>query len=226
LGRITLVTGTDTGVGKTLLTACLCHHLRNNGVHALAAKPFCTGSRSDARVLRSAGGNELTLEEVNPFYFKQPLAPYVAAKQPVTLDQCLQVIHDLSNRCEHLLVEGAGGVLTPLGKTFFITDLPGESILVSRNGLGTINHTLLSVKAHKPVAVALMNQKRPDLSSKTNAEAIRELLPDIPIVAIPYLGPTAERRITALTQKLSPLHSALCTLHSALKRKPRRNAVW
>ena len=223
MGRITLVTGTDTGVGKTLLTACLCHHLRNSGAHALAMKPFCSGSRSDARILRSAGGNELTLEEVNPYYFKEPLAPYVAAKRPVTLKECLEVIRDLSRRCEHLLVEGAGGVLTPLGKTFFIDDFPGETILVARNRLGTINHTLLSIRAIRPAAIVLMDQRRPDLSSKTNAQAIRELLKGIPLVEIAYIGASAKRRVGAVTEKI---HPALSTLHSVVKRKPRRNAVW
>lgn len=221
MGRITLVTGTDTGVGKTLLTACLVHHLRQQGIDALAAKPFCTGSRSDAVLLRNAAGKQLTLDEINPFYFKAPLAPYVAAKRPVTLKQCLQAISMVSKRCEQLLVEGAGGVLTPLGKTFFIADLKEQSILVARNRLGTINHTLLAVKALKPIAIALMDQKRPDLSSKTNAQAIRELLPNIPLVEIPHLGLHPKRRISAVAAEIAPLLDKLLG-----QKKPHRNAVW
>ncbi|MBM3889133.1 MAG: dethiobiotin synthase, partial [Verrucomicrobia bacterium] len=74
------VTGTDTGVGKTFVTAALVRELRRTGVHAGAVKPFATGSREDARVLRAAMDGELTLEEINPVFFRRPLAPAVAAR--------------------------------------------------------------------------------------------------------------------------------------------------
>ena len=220
MGRITLVTGTDTGVGKSLLTACLVHHLRANGVNALAVKPFCTGSRSDARLLQKASGGSLRLDEVNPFFFKPPLAPYVAAKRPVYLEDLLEFIARLSRRCDHLLVEGAGGVLTPLGKTFFISDVKADAIVVARNRLGTINHTLLTARLIRPQAIALMGQKRPDLASESNAKAIRSLLPEIPVVEIPYLGPAAKRHVEELSAQIAPQLAGLLG-----KKIPRRNAV-
>ena len=79
MGKIIFVTGTDTGVGKTLLTALLLQHLRAHGQSALAIKPFCSGGREDAELLHSLQENELTLDEMNPFHFKKPLAPYLAA---------------------------------------------------------------------------------------------------------------------------------------------------
>ena len=123
----------------------------------------------------------------------------------VRLEECLKVIEDMSARCNHLLVEGAGGVLTPLGKRFCITDFPGEAILVGRNRLGTINHTLLSARTIRPAAIAIMGQKRPDLSSATNAETIRELLARVSVVEIPYLGEKAKSRVPALACRIGPL---------------------
>ena len=79
--RIVFITGTDTGVGKTLLTAMLLAHLRDCGVNALAMKPFCSGGTTDLHVLNEIQGNELTNAEINPFYFTEPVAPLVAARK-------------------------------------------------------------------------------------------------------------------------------------------------
>src|SRR2546429_4432134 len=86
------ITGTDTGVGKTVLTGLLVTHLRNQGTDALAIKPFCSGSRADAKLLQAIQDRELTLEEINPFYFPEPVAPLVAARlhrRAITLRQVL-----------------------------------------------------------------------------------------------------------------------------------------
>ena len=74
------ITGTDTGVGKTFVTAALVRELRRAGVHAGAMKPFATGSRDDARVLSAAMNGELSLSEINPVFFRRPLAPRMAAR--------------------------------------------------------------------------------------------------------------------------------------------------
>ena len=232
MGKITFVTGTDTGVGKTLLTACLLHHLRRKGINALAMKPFCSGSRSDARLLRKAGGNLLPLEEVNPFYFEEPLAPYAAARQGCpTLKQAVNAIHKVASKCDQLLVEGAGGILVPLGKNFFVADLIAaldcDVVLVARNKLGTINHTLLSVKALDPeeATLVLMAQKRADLSSRTNARIIREIQPKMRVIEIPYLGPSDKGRLEALPPRLRNILDRISVRWKEGKRKPRRNAV-
>ena len=96
--RVTFVTGTDTGVGKTVATACLLYHLRQLGVNAVALKPFCSGGRGDAEVLQAIQGPVLSLDEVKPFYFKQPLAPLVAAqkeRRSIALDQVVEAIEQL-----------------------------------------------------------------------------------------------------------------------------------
>src|ERR1043166_7243541 len=175
--RIIFITGTDTGVGKTLLTALLLSHLRETGCRALAIKPFCTGSRSDAEILYSLQApdapqiknhpaqrgtkikNPFALDQINPFYFPEPLAPLIAARihrRRITLSQTVKHVrriaallrgsgqsstvpsrHDFiipsfqrSNPpplhrsiTPFLLIEGAGGLLTPLGEGFNILDL-------------------------------------------------------------------------------------------------------
>src|SRR5258705_11852752 len=80
-GKIIFVTGTDTGVGKTLLTGLLLHHLRQSGCHAVAMKPFCSGGTADIEFLDAVQEGELDPAEINPFYFSEPIAPVLAARK-------------------------------------------------------------------------------------------------------------------------------------------------
>jgi dethiobiotin synthetase len=150
--RIIFVTGTDTGVGKTLLTGLLLHHLRSGGWRAAAIKPFCCGGRADAKVLSALQEGELSLAEVNPFYFRQPIAPLVAARRAgrtIPLPEVINHIQHVRQRLEHpevrttltreksagkvkpgpsscgccLLIEGCGGLLAPLGEGYTAVDL-------------------------------------------------------------------------------------------------------
>jgi dethiobiotin synthetase len=206
MGRIFFITGTGTGAGKTVLTALLLRHLRRKGRQALAVKPFCSGSRDDARLLQRLQKEDLTLAETNPFFFKPPLAPWVAAcaghGPRISLGHALRQIRRLAKRCEILLVEGSGGVLAPLGRHYaaaqIISRLGCETVIVAPNCLGTINHTLLTAKylqtiAAKGLKIVVMSQKRPDLSSRSNINAICELLPGIPVFSLPYLGREASK---------------------------------
>src|ERR1700722_15876817 len=115
--KIIFVTGTDTGVGKTLLTALLLHHLRARGCRALAMKPFCSGGRADVRLLQSLQPGELSDAEMNPFYFKQPIAPLAASlgkRKKIPLNLVVEKIRAVARKCDVLLVEGSGGLLVPL----------------------------------------------------------------------------------------------------------------
>src|SRR5450631_3532050 len=112
------ITGTDTGVGKTVLTALLTRFLRESGVHAAALKPICSGGRTDARALHTAMAGALALDEINPWHFSAPVAPSLAARREnkiVKLPQVLAHIRAMQKRFDVLLVEGAGGLLSPLG---------------------------------------------------------------------------------------------------------------
>lgn len=188
MGEIIFITGTDTGVGKTVLTAFLLHHLRQKKIRALAMKPFCTGEQSDVEILQKLQPGELSNEEMNPYFFPEPIAPSVAAKmhnKKIYLDDVLGAISKIKSRCEVLLVEGAGGLMVPLGVDFTVRDLIARLrcrvILVARNQLGTINHTLLSANAlqHiqiKELKIAMMEPEKRDFSSQSNHEVLNQTL--------------------------------------------------
>jgi dethiobiotin synthetase len=198
--KILFVTGTDTGVGKTVLTAMLLAFLRGAGCRALAMKPFCSGSRDDARLLQNLQKGCLTLDEVNPFHFSRPLAPGVAALgggQNVPFKEVLGKIQAAVKRCDLLLVEGVGGVMVPLARDYTVRELIGrlecKTIVVCPNRLGTINHTLLTAFALKDTGVegftiVMMGVKKPDISAASNPRMLRRMLPLTPVFCVPYLG--------------------------------------
>jgi dethiobiotin synthetase len=203
--RFIFVTGTDTGVGKSLLTALLLTHLQQTGHDALALKPFCSGSRADAELLYSLQAGKLSLDEINPFYFPEPVAPLIAARKhrrSIPLADVLRHIQKLAKRGPRsgLLIEGAGGLLVPLGTGYtwaeVINKLACEVIIVSANRLGTINHTLLTLRAlqgigHKQLTIVMMDVKAPRVASadtRYNAEIVSELAAPIPVYRVPFLG--------------------------------------
>lgn len=195
------MTGTDTGVGKTVLTGLIVLYLRQSGVNALAMKPFCTGDRHDVSVLAALQGNLLGLDEINPVYFTDPLAPLAAARKrgrSVKIRHVINVIRAMQSRCDWLVIEGIGGVLVPLTEKVSVADLISklqcETIVVARNRLGTINHTLLTVHALKHIGVrqikvVLMDQEKADPSSEHNQLIISELAGNVPVYRLNFLRP-------------------------------------
>jgi dethiobiotin synthetase len=200
LARIIFVTGTDTGVGKTLLTGLLLHHLRQSGCHALAMKPFCCGSRADTEFLHAVQEGDLTRDEITPFFFAEPLAPLVAARKhrrSIRLPQVLRPIRRVAGRCDCLLIEGIGGLLVPLGEGFAVRDLIArlgcEVIVVARNRLGIINHTLLTVDALQHIGIlglkaVLMSSQQGDSAARSNSRILAELLAPTPVLSVGFLG--------------------------------------
>ena len=148
------ITGTDTGVGKTVLTALLTRFLRERGIKVGALKPVCSGGRADARVLHAAMNGALTLDEINPWHFRAPIAPLLAARKKnrrIKLPQILAHTHMIQRRFDILLVEGAGGLLSPLGENFdsrdLISTLRAIPIVVAQNKLGIVSQILLILEA-------------------------------------------------------------------------------
>jgi dethiobiotin synthetase len=219
-GKIIFVTGTDTGVGKTIFTGLLVHHLRSNGVHALAMKPFCSGGRGDVRLLRAMQDAELAGDEINPFYFPEPIAPLVSARRRkclISLGEVVGAIKKIAARCECLLIEGSGGLLVPLGENYLVSDvirrLNCEVIVVARNQLGTINHTLLTVQALKRfgvknMSVVLMGTRKKDASVEKNGAVLREFLKGMKVVEVGFLGKKANE-IAVLKKSVKNLKKTL-----------------
>ena len=198
-GRMVFVTGTGTGVGKTVLTALLLAHLRSEGKNALAVKPFCSGGRGDAEALWRLEKECLTLEEVNPFYFDKPVAPLAAARGGglPSLKEVVKHVKRIAGRCDILLIEGSGGLLVPLGEDYTVADLIGALgcavIVASRNELGTINHTLLTLLGLEGMGigratVVMMDVERPDESAAANLGVLVKMAPKSAFVRALFLG--------------------------------------
>jgi len=189
------VTGTDTGVGKTVITAAITAMLRAEGLNAGVWKPIQSGALlgsglTDAeRLLKSTGINEPP-EAVAPFTFEAPLTPMLAAKQAdvtLTLKDLIAAGIPLTKRYEALFIEGAGGVAVPLNDDALIVDLISElgipALIVARSTLGTINHTLLTASflRHRgiPIVGVILNdvditEPHDDPSVATNAKLIEQ----------------------------------------------------
>ena len=158
MGAGLFVTGTDTGVGKTVVSTALARGLREAGVDVGVMKPTETGvpkeGPEDARALVIAAGVDDPLSLVCPLQFLLPAAPEASARfegRAVSLDPIVDARHTLSARHDFMLVEGAGGLLVPFDAETSMADLAGRLglpvLLVARASLGTINHTLLSLEA-------------------------------------------------------------------------------
>lgn len=156
------VIGTDTGVGKTIISCSLAWKLSKKINRVCVMKPFATGSRIYSKKYRSEDVSKLTnsigLEEndreINPFYYQFPCSPYMAAKilkqKPPSLNYALKKFKLLSEKYDFIVVEGIGGLLVPLNKKNTLADfiklVDLEVLIVSLPRVGTINHTLLTVK--------------------------------------------------------------------------------
>jgi dethiobiotin synthetase len=194
------ITGTDTGVGKTVLAALLARFLRERGIHAAALKPVCSGGRDDARALRAVMNGALTPDEINPWHFRAALAPLLAGRRErkrVKLADVLAHVRTMQKRFDVLLVEGAGGLLSPLGGNFdsrdLIAALRATPMVVCPNRLGAVNQVLLTLAALSRSAscrarVVLMSPSKPDVSTNTNAGLLAEFFDAKRILELPWLG--------------------------------------
>jgi dethiobiotin synthetase len=192
------ITGTDTGAGKTVLTVLLVKFLRERGVNAAALKPICSGNRGDARKIFAALDGALALGEINPWHFRAPVAPALAARKEnkrMKLSQVLACVRAMQKQFDVLLVEGAGGLLSPLGENFnsrdLILALRAIPIIVAQNKLGAVNHVLLTLAAlpenlRAKARVVLMPPPEPDASAKTNAKLLAEFS-DAKVFSLPWL---------------------------------------
>jgi dethiobiotin synthetase len=186
-----LITGTDTGVGKTWVGRALSHALVSAGRRVVAVKPVETGcgnARShleDGALLAAATGQEEPRTAL--FRFAAPVAPALAAEregESIDLDALVLRIEGLSAEAEVLLVEGAGGLLSPITWEWTIVDLAralgSSALVVAMDRLGTINHTQLTLSALElaglsVTGVVLTAPETPDASTGTNASAIARL---------------------------------------------------
>jgi dethiobiotin synthetase len=200
------VTGTDTGVGKTYLSTVLLALMRRKGWKVAAMKPVETGVKSDdpasdAARLRDAAGADDPLEHVRPILISEPLAPWVAlgrAGGTVDLNALDGAFKALSEGRDAILVEGAGGLLVPLTRDLAYDGLfvgwGLDLVVVAGNRRGTLNHTMLTVRAAHDAGLrvrgVILNALGPDrngIAERTNLEALTDLLEPIPVIPFPWI---------------------------------------
>ncbi len=187
------ITGTDTGVGKTYVGALIARALVQSGRRVGVYKPAASGCRREGQMLVSddavalwmAAGQPRDLDHVCPQRFAAPLAPHLAAREEgkrLDIDLLSRGMEYWHGRAEIILVEGAGGLMSPLGEDRYVADLAAEVdfplLIVAKNVLGTINQTLQTVIAAKvfrqglPVAGVVLNHAQPpsaeDVSLRSN----------------------------------------------------------
>ncbi len=199
------ITATDTNVGKTVATFALAVLLKARGYDVGVMKPVqCAGD--DIQFLSKALGLKDETAVLNPFFAKEPLSPHLAlrrAKIKFDKRRVLAAFKTLQARHEILLVEGAGGLMVPLSDQYYnadlIRDMKADVIIVTRLGLGTINHTLLTInqaKAHGLKIRGLIfcdaKKGRKTLAERSNPTEIEKLSGIKVLGTIPYL--------TSLTQ--------------------------
>lgn len=199
MSRFIFITGTDTGVGKTVLTALLCRHLVETGVRVAALKPICSGGREDAEALHAAMGGTLPLDEINPWHFREPIAPVLAARRDgkhVRLREAVTFCRKFSREFDTVLIEGAGGLLSPLGEGFdsrdLITVLRASPVVVCPNKLGAVNQVRLVLEALPPIAarraqVVLVSPRAPDAATVSNVALLGEFMSPEQIHVLPWL---------------------------------------
>ncbi|SNB45597.1 dethiobiotin synthase [Geobacter sp. DSM 9736] len=156
------ITGTDTGVGKTVVAAAIARMLRSRGCRVGVMKPVTSGCievegklvSEDARLLLWGAGVDESCTDAYPYLFKAPIAPSVAAEHEgarIDLSTIVNCFNRLSERFDFIIVEGAGGLMVPLAGGLLIADLVKQLdlplLVVARPNLGTINHTFLTTFA-------------------------------------------------------------------------------
>jgi dethiobiotin synthetase len=200
------ITGTDTDVGKTYVAAAWTRALRARGVPALALKPISCGDRKDAEAFARANGETLSLNEINPLFLAPPLAPYAASvieNRLLDVEGMIESLRALAKRFEGpFLVEGAGGWLVPIRSHYGMRELAQELglpvVIVGRLGLGTLNHSLLTVESVRAaglkvagIVLSAHGSDPQDMSLSTNP-AILEDIAKVPVAVMESSGEIPE----------------------------------
>jgi dethiobiotin synthetase len=212
------ITGTDTGVGKTLITAQIGKTIQNKNVSLGAMKPIETGvssslvptTLSDMGLLKTALGISDPMEDISPYRYQTPTSPLVASKlenKPINPQIIIEAYQKLTNRYSVMLAEGAGGLLVPINRDYLMADLAKELglpiIIVTRFHLGTINQTALTIEAAQTRGLKIegiifncLEKGQPTDLEKFAPEILEEIY-NVPVIAIcPFLGDNPKTKFT------------------------------
>ncbi len=194
------ITGTGTEIGKTVIAGGFAASLKQSGTNVGVMKPISSGDTADARFLKHAAQIDDELSLINPIYLRHPLAPSVAARieeKDIDLSHIETAFAALQRRYDFVIVEGVGGIAVPIRDDFLVAHLINKLqlpiLIVAQVGLGTLNHTLLTVGCARQfniqIAGIVLNGLRPEvagLAEATNPLEI-ERLTDVPVIGVvPY----------------------------------------
>ncbi len=199
------VTGTDTHVGKTLISCALLHGLGGMGYKVVGMKPIAAGceeeqQNEDVRLLRQAGNLQVAAGQINPYCFTPPAAPHLAARMvgvEIRFGRIMESFRELQAMADVVVVEGAGGFCIPLNSKQNSADMVKlmnlPVILVVGVRLGCLNHALLTAEAVRarglPLAGWVANVIDADmLLLQDNIAALQELIPEPFLGAVPMLS--------------------------------------
>lgn len=187
------VTGTGTEVGKTVVAAVIAHTLSNDGKQVAVFKPAVTGLENDDgepdhALLRRAAGAEQSDDEIAPYRYGPPMSPHLAADlagDEIQPGRLLAAARAAAAGSDVLVCEGVGGLLVPLAADYLVRDFAADLglplVIAASPGLGTINHTLLTIEAARSaglaVAAAVLTPwpEKPGQIEESNREAIAAL---------------------------------------------------
>jgi len=200
------VTATDTDIGKTYVCAGLAYALKKSGIDVGIMKPFACGvkqkigfSSNDLTILTNAAMVDDAEEIINPFFFSIPASPYTAAKNlgvKIDVEHVMECFRKLDEIHDIVLVEGIGGIMTPILKEYaiidLIKDLMANTIIVTSSKIGTVNHTVLTCNMCKnmniPIKGLIINNF--DSTGYPIPELERDLsaLTDLPVLcSLPHM---------------------------------------
>ena len=200
------ITATDTDIGKTYVCAGLAHSLKKLGIDVGIMKPFACGvkqktgfSSNDLTILSKAAMVNDAEELLNPFFFPIPASPYTAAKNfgvKIDIDYLMKCFRKLDKIHDVMLVEGIGGIMTPILKDYaiidLIKDLEANTIIVTSSKIGTINHTIMTCNMCKnmkiPVKGLIINNFDSTGYPVSNLERDLSALTDLPVLcSLPHM---------------------------------------
>lgn len=198
------ITGTDTNVGKTVISAGLMYLLRNSEYSACYFKPALSGAieaegkliPGDTRFVKKISNLKEDYYDMTPFVFKTPVSPHLASKlenKKIHKKIIFDKFNKLKNQYDYIICEGAGGIIVPITQEGYmmydlIKDLNMDVIITSRAGLGTINHTTLTVKyaeslGIKVKGIIINGYEKENICHDDNIEMIKKLT-GVPILGI------------------------------------------
>ncbi|MBU2540426.1 MAG: adenosylmethionine--8-amino-7-oxononanoate transaminase [Candidatus Omnitrophica bacterium] len=210
------LTGTDTEVGKTLATFTLATLLKAKGIDVGIMKPIQCGG-NDASFLKKKLNLKDPQDLINPFYLKNPVVPSLAFSleaRKFDKDKISDAFSQLEKRHEFIIVEGAGGLFVPIARDYYMVDLIYDMnlplIIVSRLGLGTINHTLLTLSQARKSAIDVLgvilnrnSKSRIGLAERTNPKVVKDLI-DVPLLGVlPYFSKIDKKNILKIKDEIN-----------------------